>query len=221
MNPDLNRQSLYWSRESSAFENIYTGNKSPFLVFLDKVFRKDMFERFQFTIKNCEPCRGKTFYDIGCGNGIYSIELAKRGAEKVIGLEISNKMILLSRKNAKDTKCDNICSFVLSDPLSYKSEIVTDTAIGIGLFDYIKDPFPVLKKMNELVKDKVIISFPRLWTWRAPIRKIRLSLKGCDVHFYSKTKIKKLLIQAGFPIFEIHKIGKLFCVIARKGINPD
>jgi hypothetical protein len=53
-----------------------------------------------------------------------------------------------------------------------------------------------------------------LRTWRAPVRRVRLALKGCDVYFYSKTKIDALLKQAGFARYEIEQVGQLFCVTA-------
>jgi len=58
------------------------------------------------------------------------------------------------------------------------------------------------------------LAFPRLWTWRAPIRKVRLARKGCDVYFYSKASIERLLSAAGFSRQEIFRVGKLYCVVA-------
>jgi hypothetical protein len=82
------------------------------------------------------------------------------------------------------------------------------------LFDYISDPLPVLKKMRELSTDKAILAFPRFWTWRAPVRKLRLNARGCDVFFYTKSHLDKLLRDAGFQRHEVHKVGKLHCVVA-------
>lgn len=46
--------------------------------------------------------RGKSLIDIGCGPGVYSAEFAKRGA-RVLGLDISRKMLDKARSNAKMT----------------------------------------------------------------------------------------------------------------------
>jgi len=46
--------------------------------------------------------------------------------------------------------------------------------IGIGSFDYVKEPLPILKKMRESATSKVIISFLRAWIWMVPLRRIRL-----------------------------------------------
>ena len=98
--------------------------------------------------------------------------------------------------------------------LAYEGKTKFDVSFGIGLFDYISDPLPVLTKMRELSTDKAILAFPRYWTWRAPVRKVRLNARGCDVYFYTKSRIKELMEQAGFKRHEVHKVGKLHCVIA-------
>jgi cyclopropane fatty-acyl-phospholipid synthase-like methyltransferase len=216
MKGEIQKQSEYWSKESAAFESIYTHKKSKISSLLDQIFRKDMYERYDFTIQNCEPVKGRSFLDIGSGNGKYSIELAKRGAEKVLGLDVSENMVKISQENAKKEKVDEICSFIIGELITCQPKDVFDIAIGIGLFDYVSDALPLLTRMNEVVKNKVIVSFPRFWTWRAPIRKIRLFIKGCPVYFYRKSVIDNLMKKAGFTNIEFHTIGKLFCIIADK-----
>jgi cyclopropane fatty-acyl-phospholipid synthase-like methyltransferase len=181
---------------------------------LDSVFRKDMYDRYVFTIKNCEPIQGRTFLDVGCGNGLYSLELARKGAKKVVGIDIAEVMIGLCKDAAEKEHLDDRCLFEQTDLLEYEGKSKFDVSFGIGLFDYISDPLPVLKKMRELSTDKAIMAFPRFWTWRAPIRKVRLNSRGCDVYFYTKERIKELMDQAGFKRHEVHKVGKLHCVIA-------
>lgn len=172
-----------------------------------------MYERFTFTIDNCEPIQNRTYLDVGCGNGLYSIELARRGAAKVVGLDIAEVMVDLCRKSSVTEKLEDRCSFEQTDLLAYNSDFKFDVSFGIGLFDYIREPLPVIMKMRALTRDRVILSFPRLWTWRAPVRKARLSIRGCDVVFYSKARISKLMKDAGFSRHTVTRVGKLFCVV--------
>ena len=214
MNNELQAQRAFWNSEADAFQRIYTHRKSKFANTLDQIFRKDMYERFVFTIEHCEPIKGRTFLDVGCGNALYSLELARKGAAKVVGIDISEVMIGLCKQSSENENLTDVCTFIQTDLLDYKPESTFDVSFGIGLFDYIRDPLPVLKRMREVSTDKAIMAFPRLWTWRAPVRKVRLARKGCDVFFYSKAKIEKLLRDAGFSRQEIVKVGKLYCVVA-------
>jgi 2-polyprenyl-3-methyl-5-hydroxy-6-metoxy-1,4-benzoquinol methylase len=213
LNNEIQAQRAFWNSEADAFQRIYTHRKSWFANTLDKIFRKDMYERFQFTIANCEPIKGRTFLDVGCGNALYSLELARKGAAKVVGIDIAEVMIGLCRKSADAENLSDRCTFIQSDLLEYKPESKFDVSFGIGLFDYIRDPLPVLRRMREVSTDKAIMAFPRLYTWRAPVRKVRLTLKGCDVYFYSAARINKLMKDAGFSRHTITKVGKLYCVI--------
>jgi 2-polyprenyl-3-methyl-5-hydroxy-6-metoxy-1,4-benzoquinol methylase len=214
LNNEIQAQRAFWNSEADAFQRIYTHRKSPFANRLDQIFRKDMYERYTFTIEHCEPVKDRKFLDVGCGNGMYSLELARRGAAKVVGIDIAEVMIDLCRKSSQEKNLDDVCSFIQTDLLDYKPESTFDVSFGIGLFDYISDPLPVLKRMREVSTDKAIMAFPRLWTWRAPVRKVRLARKGCDVYFYSKARIEQLLGEAGFSRQEIVKVGKLYCCVA-------
>ena len=174
-----------------------------------------MYDRYTFTIENCEPIANRSFLDVGCGNGLYSLELARRGAGKVVGIDIAEVMIDLCKRSSIAEKLDDRCTFIQTDLLEYNGrDSEFDVSFGIGLFDYIRDPLPVLRKMRQLSGDKAIMSFPRLWTWRAPVRKARLTIRGCDVVFYSAAKIRKLMTDAGFSRHTLTKVGKLYCVVA-------
>src|SRR2546428_1253401 len=57
-------------------------------------------------------------------------------------------------------------------------------------------------------------ALPRLWTWRAPVRKVRLGLCGCDALSFVSTESCPLR-QLGRPRHrvEVH-VGQLCCVTA-------
>jgi 2-polyprenyl-3-methyl-5-hydroxy-6-metoxy-1,4-benzoquinol methylase len=213
-NNELVTQRNYWNREVNDFHSIYSHQKSNFAQYLDRVFRKDMYERFVFTMENSAPIAGANFLDVGCGSGVYSLEYARRGAASVTGLDIAENMLAICRIGAAREGLEERCSFIHSDLLEYNPDKTFDVSIGIGLFDYIGDPLPVLKKMRQLTTDRAILAFPRLWTWRAPIRKVRLAIKDCPVFFYTKSGIESLLKDAGFADYQITKVGKLHCVVA-------
>lgn len=210
---ELQEQEDYWNREAPRFHAIYTHAKSAPLNALDRFFRRDMYERYLFTLDRAEPVKGRTFLDVGCGSGVYSVELARRGAAKVVGLDIAGRMLTMCVTAAGEAGVGDRCRFVQSDLLGYVPDGRVDVTIGIGLFDYVADPLPVLRKMREVTGDRVIVSFPRLWTWRAPLRKLRLALRGCPVYFFSAGRVRALMREAGFARIEIVCVGKLHCVV--------
>jgi 2-polyprenyl-3-methyl-5-hydroxy-6-metoxy-1,4-benzoquinol methylase len=214
MKNEIEVQRNFWNNEADAFERIYSHEKSKLSTMLDQIFRKDMYERFVFTIKNCAPIEGRDFLDVGCGNGLYSVELGKKGARRVVGIDISPVMIGRCQESARKNGLEDRLSFLQTDLLEYEPDSDFDVSFGIGLFDYISNPLPVLKRMRELSKDKAIMAFPRLLTWRAPVRKVRLAAKGCPVFFYTRSKINQLLKDAGFARWDITRVGKLHCVVA-------
>jgi len=214
LSSEIDAQSRFWNDEAEAFSNIYSHDKSRFGRWLDEVFRKDMYERYEFTLKACEPVAGRSFLDVGCGNGLYSVELGRRGAGTVVGLDIAEGMLERCRTAAAGAGVDDRCTFIHSDLLNYEPDTKFDVSFGIGLFDYISDPLPVLTKMHAVTSGPAIMAFPRLGTWRAPVRKVRLTIKGCAVYFYSRKKVDRLIREAGFQNHSVSRVGKLFCVVA-------
>jgi len=64
-----------------------------------------------------EDCSGLTALDLGCGNGRYSEELIKRGAERVVALDYSEEMVeqAKKRKEEKDLKNLEVIQADMSD----------------------------------------------------------------------------------------------------------
>lgn len=51
----------------------------------------------------CLPLEGKSVLDIGCGEGYFTRQLARAGAERVTGFDISPGMIVKAREREKET----------------------------------------------------------------------------------------------------------------------
>jgi 2-polyprenyl-3-methyl-5-hydroxy-6-metoxy-1,4-benzoquinol methylase len=215
MSKELQQQREYWNREIAQFDAIYAGKKGAFGNWLDMTFRKDMYQRYEYTLKHAEPITGRDFLDVGCGTGRYAFELLRRGCRHVTGIDISEEMVNHCKKTAEAQKAGDRAEFLRTDLLDYAPARQYHVVIGIGLFDYISDPLPVLKKMRECVDGCCIASFPRFWTWRAPVRKLRLAMRGCFVRFFTRKNIDDLVKAAGFAGYSIETVGKLFCITAR------
>lgn len=214
MNQELVKQKDYWDKEVADFDSIYSHGKSKFSNWVDATFRWDIYARFDYTMEHARPIEGRSFLDVGCGTGRYALEFARRGARQVVGIDIAARMVQVSEVRAREQGLSEHCTFIVTDPLTYQPVSRSDVCIAMGLFDYIREPLPVMRKMREVVNDRAIMSLPRLWTWRAPVRRVRLALRGCPVFFYTKERIDLLLRQAGFSRYELELVGQLYCVTA-------
>jgi 2-polyprenyl-3-methyl-5-hydroxy-6-metoxy-1,4-benzoquinol methylase len=214
MSREIEQQRNFWDKEIGSFDAIYSGGKTALNNILDRIFRWDMQARFDYTLRNSEPIAGRAILDVGCGTGRYALEYLRRGAKRVVGLDVSGNMVTTCQQRAAEEKVEERTQFVQTDLLQWPSDEKFDICIGIGLFDYIRDAFPVIEQMRKHVTDRAILSFPLLWTWRAPVRKVRLYLKGSDVYFYTRPELDDLLLRAGFSRYSLETVGKLYCVTA-------
>jgi len=210
------RVKKYFGAEANAFDSIYSGEKSRFAVWLDRVLRGDMSARFHEAVRECGAVRGVEILDVGCGSGRYAVELAKRGAV-VTGVDTAGEMLAIAKRLARDAGLLERCSFIEGDFTSLPLDRIFSVTLAIGFFDYTADPVPCLCKMRRLTRGRLIATFPRAWTWRAPVRKIRLALSGCPVRFYTRRRVDELMRESGWQSWNVRKIGKLHFVVARSG----
>ena len=102
---------------------------------------------------------GRTVLDYGCGTGGDSLEIARRGARRVIGLDIFPKALEVANRAAERANLSGRCSF--------RTEIEerVDAIICIDCFEHFGDPAAVLLTMAELLKPDgvVYVSFGPPW----------------------------------------------------------
>ena len=171
-----------------------------------------MRERFNLTLKECRDAYGKKILDIGCGPGRLCIELAREGAQ-VVGIDFSQNMVNLANSLAKKYELRSKCKFVCDDFMRHDFNEDFDISIALGFFDYTKDPIPYLEKIRSLTKEKCIMSFPSKFAFQAPVRMIWLRKRKCQVFFYTKKEIRRLLphISSSFKIENI--CAGFFCIV--------
>ena len=204
----------FWNTIATDFDDIYSGRKTPIARALDRWLRKDMFQRFDWVMKAGDDLRPATICDVGCGSGRFVTALAKKGAVQVTGVDIAPNMISLAQKLAAQEGVSERCRFFQSDVLDWKTDEQFDMVIAIGFWDYIADPLPRLRLIRQMTRGRFLSAWPRLWTWRMPLRKVRLALRGCPVYFFSKPRVYSLLEKTGFEVVSCKTIGKLICIEA-------
>ena len=104
--------------------------------------------------------------------------------------------VLLTRMTPEDFACDLRHALEVTQPLlrqpilGFRAPSFTITSATVWAYDirHLRgDAPPVFARMRELSTVAAIASFPRSGSWRAMLRKTRLSVKNCDAVFTART----------------------------------
>lgn len=206
----------HFDDDAERFDAIYQTNKGFFARFIDDFWRGVVQKRLEINVEKLQPFAGKKILDVGCGSGRFCIAFAKEGAAKVVGVDFAKLMIDIAEELAKEEKVADQCDFrvgafpeIISD-----SDAPFDASTANGFFDYIAEPVPIIAKMRELTKGKVILSFPKAIEFRVPLRRFRFWMKGTPLFLYREEQVKKILAEAGITEYEWINLDRDFLIIA-------
>ena len=205
------RDSQFFDRYAQDFSAIY-GNKNTLVnSVVNQVFRRSMRLRYEKTIAGCFPIEGKTVLDIGCGPGHYSVELARRGAAKVHGVDFAEGMIDLSKRHAKDAGVEGRTEFELKDFFAFPEGTKYDYTIVMGFMDYMADPRKVVEKVISLTSSRAFFSFPvdgGLLAWQ---RKLRYKSR-CELFMYDEAAVRRVVAGLNYRALRIEEASRDYFV---------
>jgi 2-polyprenyl-3-methyl-5-hydroxy-6-metoxy-1,4-benzoquinol methylase len=208
-----------FERDAESFDAIYRLERSPFWRWVNTTFRKAVFERYNITFEQAGDVTGKKILDVGCGSGVYAVDFARRGARRVVGIDLSNNMLKLARQEAAQHQVADRCEFIQADFLELDLKDKFDISIAMGVFDYVPDQVTFLRKMVTLTTGKVIVAFPGHSLLREPARRLRYKLAGKgDIYLYSQNDVERIATEAGLRDKEIIRIpssGGVFVLVGR------
>ncbi len=100
--------------------------------------------------------KGKRILDLGCGFGEHCIEYVNAGAERVVGVDISEKMLEVARKENSDPKIT-----YLHMPMEDIGQIDEkfDLVISSLAFHYVEDFAGVVRNIYSLMNDDGVFLF--------------------------------------------------------------
>jgi 2-polyprenyl-3-methyl-5-hydroxy-6-metoxy-1,4-benzoquinol methylase len=103
--------------------------------------------------------RGRTVIDFGCGRGGESVEMAERGARRVIGVDINEWLLADARAYAESRCVADRCVFTASP------DERADIVVSLDAFEHFDDPARILRIMDTYLAPggKVIASFGPTW----------------------------------------------------------
>ena len=139
-------------------KNIYD-NKRFFDGYLEirksKNNHNDLIE--QPAMKRLMPdVKGKSVLDLGCGYGVNAIEFINKGAKKVVGIDISTKMLEVAKRE-NSHPCVEYLNMDMSEISSLKEKF--DVVYSSLAFHYVEDLKGLLRNIRELLNDGGVLLF--------------------------------------------------------------
>lgn len=98
---------------------------------------------------------GATVLDVGCNGGFYSIEMKKRGAKRVLGIDVDDRYLNQARFAAKTLGYEielQKCSVYAVDELAGQFDFV----LFMGVFYHLRYPLFALDKLIKKVVGKLV-----------------------------------------------------------------
>ncbi len=206
----------HFDEDADRFDAIYDEEKGAFARFIDNYWRGVVQKRLEINVEKLKPFAGKKILDVGCGSGRFCIAFAQNGAAKVVGVDFAEAMIRIADKLANEAGVGDRCEFVVGGfPGAIRmDEGPFDACTANGFFDYVEHPVPIIARMRELTKGKMILSFPKAVEWRVPIRRIRFWLKGTPLFLYTEAQTRDILKRSGVANYEYIHLDRDYLVIA-------
>jgi 2-polyprenyl-3-methyl-5-hydroxy-6-metoxy-1,4-benzoquinol methylase len=204
----MNSSGEFFHEFADAFDTIYDGKRGRFMQYVDRKFRSDMLARFAKTFEHLGDLTGRTVLDIGCGSGPYVVGALRRGAKRVTAMDPAPRMLELTASRLTEAKLRDRANLVhgLFPDDAAKISGRTDTAIVMGVMDYVQDARSFLTALRGAVREGAVLSFPSRHWFRTPIRHVRYKWRRCPVYFYDREWIATLMKDAGFTNVEITKL---------------
>jgi 2-polyprenyl-3-methyl-5-hydroxy-6-metoxy-1,4-benzoquinol methylase len=185
------RTADFFDRYARDFDAIYGTRNTPVHRIINTLFRGSMRKRYMMSLEGCEPIRDRTVLDIGCGPGHYSVELARRGAARVLGIDFADGMLDIARQSATRASVQDRCEFRRADFFKDSFDETFDYVIAMGFMDYVADPKTMIVKALGLARSRAFFSFPLAGGLLALQRQLRYRSR-CDLYLYTENQVRAL-----------------------------
>lgn len=178
----------YYGREIAQTMH-YTG--APWLIRDSRQREEDC----STMLRNLGIKTGMTVCDMGCGNGFYSLKMAKLVGDqgKVLAVDIQPEMLGLLRVRAKDAGVTNIETIAGTVVQPFLPENQVDLILCVDVYHEFSHPAKMLAAMRRALTDKgmlVLVEF-RTEDPKVPIK---------PLHKMSKKQILKEMQPNGFHL---------------------
>lgn len=99
------------------------------------------------------PLAGKTVLDVGCGGGILSESMAKRGAASVLGADMAEKSLQTAQVHTQQQGVDNLAYRCISvEDLAAEMPQSFDVVTCMEMLEHVPNPESVIRACAKLAK---------------------------------------------------------------------
>ncbi len=205
----------HFDADARRFDAIYEEDKGAARRFVDNWWRGVVRKRLEINVQRLEPFAGKTVLDVGCGSGRFCLAYAERGAKHVVGVDFAERMIDIANHLAEQAGVADRCEFRAGG----FPEIVGDSerfdyATANGFFDYVEEPVPIISRMKVITRERMVLSFPKAFEWRIPLRRARFWMKGTPLFLYTEKQVKEILAEAEVNKYDWITLDRDYVVVA-------
>ena len=95
---------------------------------------------------------GKAVLDFGCGHGALSLDLARHGAKKVLGIDLSDQRVRFCNEKTAPRGPAGVLEFRMQDVTTIAGEGLFDLCVSKDVLEHVEPLEPVLAAMARLVK---------------------------------------------------------------------
>jgi ubiquinone/menaquinone biosynthesis C-methylase UbiE len=143
---------------------------------------------------------GERAFDIGCGTGIYALELARQGL-RVIGLDPSLDMMTIAREKFREAGLPGFWVCGSAEALPFRSASA-DLAVAVTSLCFVSQPDQAVAEMRRVIAPggRVVLGELNRWSSWALVRRLKGLVKDTiynQVHFWSRRELERLLRRNG------------------------
>ncbi|MGO9117332.1 MAG: class I SAM-dependent methyltransferase [Desulfomonilaceae bacterium] len=205
----LSKVLSYFDRNSDSWRDLYVTPRTT----NELVLQERLNYALDFLSRNV-PLHSSVL-DVGCGSGSAAVKIAQMGY-LVHGIDISMQMIASCREQLSRAlpESESII-FTAGDFMDMELEASHyEAVIALGFLEYQINELAVLHRFHNIMKTGglLIVSGPQSLSLSGGFGLTRLLLKltgrqALALHGYSRSRMSKLLLSAGFEVIDIIRHG--------------
>lgn len=199
---DVEKVRRFWSGFAEQFDGVYHCRS-----LVDRLFRQAVPMRQACALEILEEYGEPTVLDVGCGSGRQMIAAMESGAAGALGIDLSPAMVRMGEEASREAGLSDRVEFRTGDVMELPVSGTWDVVWALGVFDYIREPYPLVSRMVELSHGHVAASFRRMWAARNPVRKLTYALRGCPIYFQTRGRVEDLFRDAGLVDVTVKRLG--------------